>query len=67
MDCRREILLTGCPRKPIIPTENGFPLLRRLTTFVNSTNGSVALACVRAKYEVQGGQICDRSNSSEKL
>ena len=44
MSQRRQILMTACLGKPIIPTENGFPSLRRLTTSENSTNGSVALA-----------------------
>jgi hypothetical protein len=59
--------MTACSGKPIIPAENGFALLRRLTTSENSTNGSVALASAREKQEVLGGLICDQLYSSKKL
>ena len=59
--------MTTFPGKPIIPAENGITPLRRLTTSENSTNGSVALASVREKQEVLGGQICDQLYSSKKL
>jgi hypothetical protein len=67
MDRRGQILLTRCPGKPIIPTENGFAPLSRLTMSENSTNGSVAVASMREKWEAQGGQICDRIKSSKKI